>query len=462
MMNKSCPLCGIIFPTDGEMCETCQAMMSGVAQPPPVSATNAPLETVSDQFSRQNSVHSEESFQAPPFFQPNDGFSSNQAAFNDPQPNYQSNYQPNYQPGPSFAPPGNSYQAFPPPPRRDIAPPVESEYKPSVWNWITELPTFVKIGAVVLIFSVCFAMALKSFMLMDVSVTSNPNLEPQKPWFSSWFRAQPTAEEIFDKFETVTYAKGKKLVTQNCLISGKAQIVRGAQGAMDFTALKKDPEAPFKPSATPPPGAPTVPPIGMQQPNQLPFPKPPDFNITFEISLKSPNKMLTKMMMKPKEGFSQAFVAYKNFGFDGRNGWSFTKTFMMGNVRINDEPYQNNDLFFSRSEDGISMTMQRAMYSKLEVLGEEVIYNRRNYNVQVTNAAGETANIFFDVETGLAAKVKQKASEFYILRYDNFDGVLHPSDMVYELNGEWMLLRIEKFDSNAALDDLIFERSAYQ
>ena len=84
--------------------------------------------------------------------------------------------------------------------------------------------------------------------------------------------------------------------------------------------------------------------------------------------------MLTKMMLKPKEGFTQSFMAYKTIGFDGTGGWGFSKTIMRGNETIIEEPYKNNNFFYSRTNDGISMTMQRSLYSKLELMGEEVVF----------------------------------------------------------------------------------------
>ena len=431
------------------MCETCMAMMMPAAETAPVSVeTNAvPAASFNPAFQTAKPV----SFET---VQPDNSFEPNHAATD----NFQSNYQPQAS---HFAPSSfeNRPPRFAPPVFRQPLPPVEKEYKPSVWNWITELPTFVKVGAVVLVFAVIFAFALKSFMTMDVSIVNNGNLEPQKPWFSSWTRSKPTAEEILDKHEKATFTDGKTLVSAGFTLSGSARIIKISGEDADMTKLKKDPTAPFKPAAN---SDPTIKTPNMPSYVPEPMPNRTDFEITFDISVKNPNKMAMQLMMKPKEGFSQSFMAYKTEGFNGDSGWTFTRSIMKGNETIRDETYQPNNFFYNRTEAGVTPAIQRSMYSKLELVGEEVVYNRRAYNVKTTTAAGETANVFFDIETGLVLKIRRNNANFYILEYESLEGVRYPSKMSYQIYTDWIVLSVEKFQSNAPLDDAIFRRTSYK
>lgn len=439
--------------------------MSAAAPPTVLEKNAAPTQVFAPQtppVSETNSLHSAQMKAA---FQPV------RATHHDFQPdsaapsNFQSKYAnvaqpPVYQNSQSAQPTANAYHYSPP--RAGFpssAPPVAESFKPSVWYWFTELPAFVKIGGAVLIFSILFAVALKVFMQMDVSTvnTAAAPTEPQKPWFSSWFRNGPNAEEIFEKHETETFSKGKILSSNGFVVSGKARIINVSGGALDLVKLRKNPDEPFIPSIKVSPAAPVN---GKTQQNN--FPGRSDFDIAFDISLKAPNRLVMQMLLKPKEGFTQSYLAYKTAGFDGANGWHFTKTVMMGRETLNEEPNRSNDFFFNHTTDSVTLAIQKSGYSNLELVGEEVVYNRRAYKVKAKNLAGEASEICFDIETGLAVKVRQNSNDIYFLDYSNFNGASYPSKIVVPMYGEYFLLSIDKIQSNVPLDDSIFRRSSYR
>ena len=438
MNNTTCILCGVVSSNNNEMCETCRQMMSGN-----VENTAAP------------------DFNAPPSFSEtvipqtfNHSFQSNQDA--------NSNNQPNQSFQPLDETPAYHYSPPPPTMMRPITPrPIESEYKPSIWNWITDLPIFVKIGLGVLIFSLIFAAALKGFMQMDVSVVQTDakaaNLEPQKPWFSAWFRSKPTADEIFDKFETATNIKGKNVGLQSLLMTGKGEYLQvGADPPADLAALKKG----AKPAATAAPNpnkAQELPQTKTQITSQT-----NDFDVKFEISMKSPNKKLTKMTETPNAaGYNRDFYIYPTSGFDGTKGWKFTKSVINGVTDITDQAYINNSFLMNQTSDGITLTFTRSMFSKIEFVGEAVVANRKCYTIKTTDLAGEDSNLFFDIETGLISKVSQSNSEIYILDYQNLDGTLLPSKIAYPAGKQWLVLTTENIQKDVQLDDSIFRRTAY-
>ncbi len=433
MNQTTCILCGVVHHNSDQMCETCRQMMAGNVETVTAPAFNAPpsySETVVPQTFNQS-------------------FQSNQDA--------NSNYQQNQ----SFQPltETSAYQYSPPPPRYS-PPPMESEYKPSIWNWITDLPIFVKIGLGVLIFSICFAAVLKGFMQMDVSVVQTDvkaaNLEPQKPWFSAWFRSKPTAEEIFDKFETVSNIKGKNVSLQSLQIIGKGEYLRvGADPASDLAALKKG----AKPVATVAPNpnkAQELPEVKTQVTTQT-----DDFDVRFEIAMKNPNKKLTKMTETPKTGYSRDFFIFPTSGFDGTKGWKFTKSVINGVTDITDQAYINNSFLLNQTIDGITITFVRSMFAKIEFVGEAIVSNRKCYTIKTTDLAGESSNLFFDIETGLINKVSQNNSDTYILDYQNFDGTMLPSKIAYPAGKQWLVLTTENMQKDVQLDDAIFRRSAY-
>lgn len=446
-MDKTCSLCGVIISFENEMCETCTLMMTGNSNPPE-NTSSASLDNFTEQIETNQNYLPQENI-------PNQfGHSVEEPAiFVSPMMSATDTVSPDQPLTQTFAPP---------PPRRMPPPrpfqPAEKEYKPSLWYWISELPAFVKIIAVVLVFAVGFAVVLKGFTKLDVSVVSaNPNLEPQKPWFSAWFRSNPTGEEIFEKYEKETFAKGKNLTAESFLITGKAEFLEpGAKGISKLAEYRKP-----QTDKTPAPALQVTPPPKNLEAPVRGLPKPSDFKVTFEISIKKPNKFLMKMVMKPKEGFNQSYANFPTMGFDGKKGWAFMKTFYNGNYQTNESKAPNANYFLKQNRDGVAMTFLRSSYSTAELQGQEDVLNRMSYSVKTTDLAGKEATIFFDIETGLASKVSENGVDMYILDYTNFDGTMFPSKVVYIGTGDWLMLTMEQLKSNVPLDDSIFERSSY-
>lgn len=497
MQTPNCSLCGVVVDSGCEMCETCFAMLNGrggsgapsienidpIASPYETrvdfTAPNTVIERASANDAGQGSARGSGMF---------DGFTSTHDVLGQPAAAFNARSGFGSQPvesiadnpemraaALSFVPPAfatidgvaESHQTLAPPnrrqfsrpPRRDRPVSAESEYRPSVWNWIADLPTFVKIGAVVLIFAVCFAVALKFFMTMDVSIApALGNTEPQKPWFSSWYRSNPTGDEVLQKYEAVTYTDGKRPVYKSILVKGKGQFMFSTpDGTLDInTARKKilNPGAPPQSGVTPPPGP--VPPPSTTAPK---IPSFHEMDIVYEMAIKHPNKMLLKMNLRPKQGFSQAYRATQTVGFDGDRGWNFTKTYMNESETFREGQFQPKTFFFNSLTEGVSLSFTRSMYTKAELTAMDTTYGRLNYSVRLTDAKGES-NLMFDIETGLLSRVSRSGDEIYIIDHDNFDGVLVPSKLFYRVGREWLYLEIEKVQTNQEFDDSIFLRSS--
>ena len=450
-MDKTCNLCGVVIFADNEMCETCSLMMNGNNQPTENSSVSNKnpanqIETSQNYFPPENNPPQlEQPIQEPTNFAPS-------------MMTVADNFQPEQSFTPTFAPP----PPRPLPPQRSLQT-EETKYKPSLWYWISELPAFVKIILVVLIFSVCFAVVIKGFMKMDVSVVStNPDLEQQKPWFSAWFRSEPSGDEILEKYEKATFAQGKNLTAESFYITGKAEIIEPkAKGIKDLIKYKPNQNQNTANTNTN---------LAVKNPNnpniQVPgktLPNPSDFDIRFEVSIKKPNKFLMKMTTKPKGGYNQNYVSFPTMGFDGKKGWAFTKSYYNGNSEIAEEKAPSSNYFFKQTNDGVALTFLRSSYSTVEVTGQADVLNRLAYSVKAIDVNGKETTLFFDIETGLASKVVENNVEMYILDYTNFEGTMFPSKVVYITSAKgWLMLTMEQVKSNVPFEDSIFERSSYK
>lgn len=481
MLTQNCSLCGVIVDAGREICDTCFAMLNGRGGG--IAPTREQTGPIATPYETRAEVT--DPARGSGMF---DGFTSSHDVLG--QPAVAFNARPAFESQPvgsitdspemraaalSFVPPAfatidgaaeSIAVAMPPkrgqftaPPRRDRPVSAESEYRPSVWNWITDLPVFVKVGVAVLIFAVCFAGALKFFLLMDVSIApALGNTEPQKPWFSSWYRSNPNAEEVFEKYEAVTYTTGKSPVFKNILVTGKGQFLFSMpDGTFDVnTARKKilNPGEAPRSGVTPPPSP--------NAPSTSSAPKIPAFHemdITYEMAIKHPNKMLLKMNLRPKPGFSQAYRATQSVGFDGDRGWSVTKTYMNESESVRDSQFQPKTFFFNNLTDGVSLNFTRAMFTKAEITAMDTTFGRLNYTLKMTDQRGD-ANLMFDYETGLLSRVSRDGDEIYIIDHDNFNGVLVPSKLFYRVGREWLYLQIEKMQTDQEFDDAAFLQSS--
>jgi hypothetical protein len=454
-MNKTCSLCGVIILAENDMCETCALMMMEVEDPRP----NNPVLPENT----ENLIETNQNYlplppkTIPVQFGQTVGESVN---FATPMMAAADSAQPNQPFTPAFTPPPRHT----PPPRP--APTAEKEYKPSLWYWISELPSFIKLIAIVLIFGVVFAFALKGFLKMDLSVISqNPDLEKQKPWFSAWFRSEPTTDEIFQKYEKSTFAQGKNLVAESYFISGQGEYVLQNVVKGDKELIKYKPQQSQAQTNDDKSSNTNTKPLLSKSPQQTvnTLPNESDFNVKFEISVKKPDKFLMKMTLKPKAGFNQSFSSFPTVGFNGKKGWAFVKTIINGNTEIAEAPAPTSNQFLKRSNNGVSMTFLRSSYSTVELKGIEDVMNRLCYSVKAVDSGGKEFNLFFDIETGLVTKVVENNVEMYILDYTNFDGTLFPAKLAYKANAKyWIILTVEQMKTDVPLNDGIFERYSYQ
>jgi hypothetical protein len=389
------------------------------------------------------------------------------------QPNYTQNTPPVF---PREFPTNNTYSSananfnHQPP----ISPPYRSanDEQVSILEFISNLSIISKTILGIVVSMLLFAGVLKIFMSLDVSVQHVPvpvavdgNLQPQKRWFSSWFRKEPTGDEILEKFEAVTYAKDKNPVSETISVKGKLQFLPpefsepngllqikekgGFETKSDniyqnYTGRKSNYLTPAN--------------VG-----QIPL---WNMNSDFDISLKTPNKILMKMSFEPKEkkvGVQQKF--YVDVGFDGVSTWSFSKIYDNGTVRTEEQNVKDVSNFGNVGLDGISMTFLRKMYRQTELKGEETILNRKAYVVETIDMQGDVSTLYFDVETGLVVKVleKKETETVFILDYRMFNGILYPSKMVYKVaEKEWMMFEISEITPNVTFEDSIFQRLSYQ
>jgi hypothetical protein len=314
---------------------------------------------------------------------------------------------------------------------------VESTYKPGLLDWFWDLPIFVKAGVGVLIFSLIFAFALKMFMKFDVSVVSNDPAatatEPQTPWFSSWFRSTPTAEEIFDKYEKETFAKGKKVSAQSYSLTGTILFPKSyGSGDLDMSNLYQTKT--FSLTAA-----------------ELAY------QTKFSLFVKAPNKMFFK-----RETFYNNAPNYSlTIGYDGMKNWAFSSRYYNNKATTEDEKLNTTSFYSNATPDGVSLIFQQSAFPKIESGNQEVVFNRKSYNLKATNFTGEETNLFFDVETGLLTKIVRKDLTMFVIDHKDFNGVLHPAKLVCRINNVWYLLNVEKIEPDVPINDTIFLRSSY-
>lgn len=429
MTEKNCNVCGMIIQQTAEMCETCAAMM-GVQNPPLEIQTNDYFSQIPTNSFQSNSattipIPAEQIFIPTPNF-----IHSTEPKTVASPPNYQSN---------TINPPRSFAHQKP-----IINSTVKSNYKAGLLDWFWDLPGIVKFGSVILIFSILFGVALKGFMQLDVSIgnaDTSAILEVQKPWFSSWYRSNPTPEEIFNKYETLTMAKGKKTSAQNFVITATAHFITFPAGQkVDLINLYKNKEV-----------SKSIVDVGRYSIAESPF----------EFTVKAPDKWLLKTTTDfQKDPFTPRRTPVIS-GYDGLKIWNIRQTQFNGKTTTEDLPITASNYYLNRTGDGFSLTFQFSNFVKPELVSETVIYNRKSYNIKAKNAFGDESNIYFDVETGLVTQISQKDSTIYVIDHQEFDGILLPSKLVCGINGEWVLLEIQKIQTDVLLTDSIFLRTSY-
>ncbi len=271
-------------------------------------------------------------------------------------------------------------------------------------------------------------------------------LQPQTPWFSSWYRSNPNAEEIFDRFEEVTFAAGKNLKAERYYIKGRVFFAAPHNLESTFMKLQKGEKTDSF----------------SEKYNPKSIEGPWNYNSTFEMYLKIPNKVVMKMEMTDKNPASKQPKIFVFAGSDGQNHpWSLQKTYIKGEKKIiegNIKAFSS----FSNNEKFIAMTFVREMYEKMGVLGVVVYAGRKNYHVKAFKPNGEIESLYFDIETGLINKVETKDAVICLFNYTLIDNVKMPASWLLRSGNDTVLLDIVEMQKDYLIDDSIFSISEYR
>lgn len=277
--------------------------------------------------------------------------------------------------------------------------------------------------------------------------------KPQETWFWSFFRSEPTAEEIFEHFEDVTEATDKNLLYKTMVLSGSVNFsVQDAEPEKCYRQMQSAAYAEnnscftFMPSYI----------------NTGAKPGPWDFDTNFEMSLKSPNKIVIAGTMTPKDARLQGVKLSFWTGTDGEKKWRVNKTVIRGE-KFSDEKENDESLpsIFSNDTDLLSSTFVKDFYEKAEYIGKEDIAGRKHYAVKGTKKSGQADMLYFDMETGLVSKFLSRNGEVYILKYSTIDGVKVPSKTLFKDGNGLIMMTISGIKTDVELNDSIFQQSSY-
>ncbi len=356
-----------------------------------------------------------------------------------------------------------NYRGYSPPPKREF----RSQAKESRLQFIWDLSPIAKAVIGVVIFSVGFAFVLRSFLYMDLSIVKTPkngesikDTEEIVPWFSSWFRTYPTGEEIFDEFEKVTYSEGNKTISETFQLQGtgyflsphfseakwgKALKERKIQNRDEFNKDYFD-QLKIKPTNYDFSGS---------------HIKLWDFDMTFNMVLKKPDKTVFSMNLTHRNKEYKIPDTKIVAGNYGNKGWAVTKGAKTnGNQTITDK--DKFSFGFGVNPKGISMSFPKSMFEKFEFKGEQEIFGRRQYKVEVFGL-NKSNEVYFDQETGLATKIIGQDVTMYIINYSLYHDALFPSKIIYiPANGKPpLLMEITSLDMGLPLADKLFLDSTY-
>ncbi len=203
MINNNCTFCGIICEPGKETCKVC----SEFANEPSFDSFQQDLVQTEDHTGQTNTY---------------DNGHQNQ-----PEVNHQQAQENKYHSA-------NQGYNYSPPPKHEYERQTTNNPMRVVGGGISSVAKFLVIFVII---SLGLAFAVRSFVSSETSKigqTTNGSIEKPAngkasvetdaeesvPWFSSWFRSNPTGEEIFDKFEKATYAEGNKTVSETFILNG--------------------------------------------------------------------------------------------------------------------------------------------------------------------------------------------------------------------------------------------------
>jgi hypothetical protein len=267
----------------------------------------------------------------------------------------------------------------------------------------------------------------------------------QKPWFWDFFRKEPNANEVFEKYEKETMVEGQNVAFQTMNMKGK------------LTFIPHNPNSPIT--------------------KLKPLHK---FNMEMEMSMKLPDKVLVKMNMtlKPptiEETFAmapmqqekmnqaiQSFRATVIAGVNGQEKWAVNNVSFNGTNKT-EEKNENNDFDeLIGKTNNLTMTFSRQMYERIEFVGTDNVEGRKTYLLKGIKPDTNADLLYFDIETGLVIKYFSKSSEVLINGYNTFEGVKMPSSMRVKTIADMdFQIDVHELRKDILLDDSIFLRSSY-
>jgi hypothetical protein len=268
----------------------------------------------------------------------------------------------------------------------------------------------------------------------------------QKPWFSSWFGANPTAEEIFEKHEKETLIEGKNLSAQSMYLSGKLNIksikpkgsneTKNITVTSDFEMSLKVPNKAF---------------IRMEMKSEKPAPTP-------ENSMNSFNNWYYDKPVRPSPNIKVGVIA----GSDGTNRWSVTRALINGSIKTQESNSGDESSIDKALNNPDAFIFNRQKYQSIEFLGIENVGEKKAYLLKVAKQNGETDLLYFDIETGLIINFVAKDHKMLIKTYGRFEGVKMPSSFQIEMPEMTFQMDIFQMKPDVPFDDSIFLRSSYK
>lgn len=271
---------------------------------------------------------------------------------------------------------------------------------------------------------------------------------PQKPWFSSWFRSKPTAEEVFE---------------HNLEASGGAEAVAAVKshrstGTLTFSPVRSDGAYYYGEHKLPPPAR----------------------IVTYA---KSPDKILTELEMGPPS--QPEFSQFIRRGFDGRRGWEYVE-------RYEREPGSSQPVKRAELREMAGAELEQArhyagaggfvrtagQYGSLVMLENQKVsqpryhglkqFDRECYVVRGLNGQNKLETFYFDVDTGLLLRFDFDTQgpdgpvtvEAYPEDYREVGKLLLPFRLTFKADDVWMNVAFDHFKLNDTILDSAFEMPA--
>ncbi|HEX8285491.1 MAG TPA: hypothetical protein VF588_19205 [Pyrinomonadaceae bacterium] len=269
---------------------------------------------------------------------------------------------------------------------------------------------------------------------------------PQTPWFRSWFRSRPTAEEVFE---------------YNLGVSGGAEAVAAVKSHRSTGTLTFSPVRPAG--------------IYYSGENKLP---PPAKIVTYA---KAPDKILTELEMASAAQFPE-FRQLIRRGFDGQRGWEYIE-------RYEREPGAEQEVKRAelREMEGSELEQARhyasagglvrvaKQFDSLVMLDNQKVsqpryrglkqFDRECYVVRGLNRQNRLETFYFDIDTGLLLRFDFDAQgpdgpatiEAYPEDYREVGKLLLAFRLTFKSDDVWVAIVFDQFKLNDTIPDSAFE-----